>query len=60
VFFLHHIRYGGFNIPIRFSYGVSASPDESMILNILVKIADDRMYNHKDRLHEIEKNDFDF
>lgn len=56
----HHIRYGGFNIPIRFSYGVAASPDESMILNILVKIADDRMYSLKDQLHEAEKDDFDF
>lgn len=56
----HHIRYGGFNIPIRFSYGVATSPDESMILNVLVKIADDRMYSLKDQLHEQEKDVFDF
>jgi diguanylate cyclase (GGDEF)-like protein len=55
-----HIRYGGFNIPIRFSYGISTSPNESMILNILVKIADERMYLLKEQLHEKEKNDFDF
>ncbi len=56
----HHIRYGSFNIPIRFSYGVSSSPNESMILNILVKIADERMYKLKETLHETEKEDFDF
>lgn len=56
----HHIRYGSFNIPIRFSYGVASSPDESMILNILVKIADERMYQLKDKLHESEKEDFNF
>lgn len=56
----HYIRYGSFNIPIRFSYGVSAAPDESMILNILVKIADERMYQLKDQLHKKEKDDFDF
>lgn len=56
----YHIRYGSFNIPIRFSYGVASSPDESMILNILVKIADERMYRLKDRLHESEKEDFNF
>lgn len=56
----HHIRYGSFNIPIRFSYGVASSPDESMILNILVKIADERMYRLKDTLHEKEKKDFNF
>lgn len=56
----HHIRYGGFNIPIRFSYGVASSPDESMILNILVKIADERMYRLKEVLHKKERKDFDF
>ncbi|MBN2897775.1 MAG: GGDEF domain-containing protein [Clostridia bacterium] len=56
----YHIRYGGFNIPLRFSYGVSASPDESMILNILVKLANERMYELKEHLHEIEKEDFNF
>lgn len=56
----HHIRYGSFNIPIRFSYGIASSPDESMILNILVKIADERMYELKEKLHEQEKSDFDF
>lgn len=59
--FSHHsIPYGSFDIPIRFSYGIASSPDESMILNILVKIADERMYKLKDKLHEQEKNDFEF
>ena len=56
----HSVRYGGFNIPVRFSYGVASSPDESMILNILVKIADERMYRLKEQLHEIEKEYFNF
>jgi len=59
--FAHHqIRYGSFSIPIRFSYGIAASPDESMILNILVKLADERMYKLKEMLHKKEQNDFDF
>ncbi len=41
------LEYKGKLIPIRFSYGLSAAPDESMVYEILFKIADDRMYKHK-------------
>lgn len=43
----YSIHNNGVNIPIQFSYGISHSPDESMILDILVKIADAKMYEHK-------------
>lgn len=42
-----NIEYNGAMIPIQFSYGVSEAPGESMILDILVKIADERMYDNK-------------
>lgn len=42
-----NIEYNGALIPIQFSYGVVEAPAESMILDILVKIADERMYENK-------------
>ncbi len=42
-----NIEYNSTLIPIQFSYGVSDAPGESMVLDILVKIADERMYEHK-------------
>lgn len=47
-------------VPIRFSYGIACSPSESMILHILLKIADERMYSHKKILSEKEKQEFNF
>lgn len=41
------LTYHGHQIPISFSYGVAISPDDSMIYDILVKIADERMYAFK-------------
>jgi len=48
-----YMTFNSINIPIRYSFGLSSSPDESMIMDILVKIADQRMYKHK----TITKND---
>lgn len=48
-----YMSFNNINIPIRYSFGLAASPDESMIMDILVKIADQRMYKHK----TITKND---
>ncbi len=45
--------FNNIEVPIRYSFGLSASPDESMVMDILVKIADQRMYKHK----TITKND---
>jgi diguanylate cyclase (GGDEF)-like protein len=49
----HTINYQGHELPVSFSYGVSASPDDSMIYDILIKVADIRMYKFK----ETFKND---
>lgn len=43
----YFIHSNGIKIPVQFSYGISHSPDESMILDILVKVADGKMYEHK-------------
>lgn len=42
----------GIELPVSFSYGVSASPDDSMIYDILIKIADIRMYKFKEQYKE--------
>lgn len=47
-----NLEYNGTLIPIQFSYGISEAPGESMILDILVKIADERMYSHKNYLKQ--------
>lgn len=41
------IRYNGHDLPVSFSYGIAVSPDDSMIYDILMKIADIRMYEFK-------------
>ncbi|MBS7527301.1 diguanylate cyclase [Fusibacter paucivorans] len=41
------ITYNGNTLPIRFSYGIASSPDDSMVYSILHKIADQRMYDFK-------------
>lgn len=43
-------HYHGHTIPISFSYGIAISPDDSMIYDILLKIADERMYLFKENL----------
>lgn len=45
----HRIEYQGHDLPVSFSYGISSSPDDSMIYDILVKIADIRMYKFKEK-----------
>lgn len=54
-----YMPFNNLNIPIRYSFGLSASPDESMIMDILVKIADQRMYKHKTITKNDEPNLFD-
>jgi GGDEF domain-containing protein len=41
--------YLGHELPVSFSYGIAVSPDDSMVYDILVKIADMRMYNFKEQ-----------
>lgn len=48
------IDYNGHLLPVSFSYGVAISPDDSMVYDVLIKIADARMYAFK------EKNKVDF
>lgn len=45
-----YLEFNYSQIPIRFSYGIASSPDESMVLDILVKLADSRMYEHKAKM----------
>ena len=42
------IEYQGHNLPVSFSYGIAVSPDDSMVYEILTKIADIRMYKFKE------------
>jgi diguanylate cyclase (GGDEF)-like protein len=55
-----NIEYNGTLIPIQFSYGIAEAPAESMILDILVKIADERMYLHKKYLKHKNQEDSRF
>lgn len=43
----HTIPFNGHKLPVSFSYGLAASPDDSMVYDVLVKIADIRMYEFK-------------
>ncbi|BEP27738.1 sensor domain-containing diguanylate cyclase [Helicovermis profundi] len=54
------LKVAGGKVPIQFSYGISSAPDESIMLDILVKIADQRMYTHKRELKETNKTDPNF
>lgn len=42
------VQYHQHQIPISFSYGLAFSPEDSMIYDVLVKIADERMYAFKE------------
>lgn len=44
------VNYHGHNLPVSFSYGISVSPDDSMVYDVLVKIADARMYAFKNQI----------
>lgn len=55
-----NIDYNGALIPIQFSFGVVEAPAESMILDILVKIADERMYENKKYLKMRNQEDARF
>ena len=46
------ISYNGNRLPVRFSYGIATSPEDSMVYPILQKIADQRMYEFKS-LHKV-------
>ena len=52
-----NIECNGVLIPIQFSYGIAQAPEESMILDILVKVADERMYMNKKYLKNRNQND---
>lgn len=39
-------------LPISFSYGIASSPDDSMIYDVLLKIADIKMYKFKESYKE--------
>jgi diguanylate cyclase (GGDEF)-like protein len=43
----HSIYYNATHLPVRFSYGIASSPDDSMVYEILHKLADARMYEFK-------------
>lgn len=54
---LNHFKNNSFSYDenkfyITFSYGISVSPDESMVFDILLKIADKRMYKFKEEFKE--------
>lgn len=48
----HTIAYQGHELPVSFSYGIAVSPDDSMVYEILTKIADIRMYKFKESFKE--------
>ncbi len=54
-----YIHFNNVRIPIRYSYGIAASPDESMVIDILVKLADQRMYAHKSETKRLDSELFD-
>ena len=43
----YSIYYNATHLPVRFSYGIASSPDDSMVYEILHKLADARMYDFK-------------
>lgn len=45
----HTLRYQDYDLPVSFSYGIAISPDDSMVYEILTKIADIRMYKFKEQ-----------
>lgn len=43
------VDFQGQLLPVSFSYGIASSPDDSMIYDVLIKIADIRMYKFKEK-----------
>jgi len=43
------VNHNGYQLPISFSYGIASSPEDSMIYDVLFKIADMRMYEFKNK-----------
>lgn len=43
------VDFQGQPLPVSFSYGIASSPDDSMIYDVLIKIADIRMYKFKEK-----------
>lgn len=43
------IEHQGISIPIGFSFGIASSPEDSMVYEVLSRIADVRMYQHKEK-----------
>lgn len=52
-----NLDYNGVLIPIQFSFGIAEAPGESMILDILVKFADERMYQNKKYIKVLNEED---
>lgn len=52
----HTINYNGHKLPVSFSYGIASSPDDSMIYEVLAKIADHRMYEFKREYKQTHQN----
>ena len=44
----HTFFYQGHELPVSFSYGIACAPDDSMIYDVLIKVADLRMYEFKE------------
>lgn len=43
------ITHQGISVPMSFSYGIASSPEDSMVYEVLVRIADVRMYQYKEK-----------
>ncbi|GAU76180.1 hypothetical protein F3D3_0777 [Fusibacter sp. 3D3] len=50
------VNFNGHKLPISFSYGLAASPDDSMVYDVLIKIADVRMYEFKKAYKETHQD----
>ncbi|MBF4693196.1 sensor domain-containing diguanylate cyclase [Fusibacter ferrireducens] len=50
------INFSGHKLPVSFSYGLAASPDDSMVYDVLIKIADIRMYEFKKNYKETHQD----
>lgn len=50
------VNFNGHKLPVSFSYGLAASPDDSMVYDVLVKIADIRMYEFKKAYKETHQD----
>ena len=52
----HTVNFNGHKLPVTFSYGLANSPDDSMVYDVLVKIADIRMYEFKKTYKETHQD----